>query len=134
MDNEGSSRVEVLVGDMKHSIDKIWALCRKNVALNSMLYTSGHFSEAQYSEIKEIVRILGCLKRQIDSLAEECAPAPATTRADAADEVDKRTLMDFLREFVRRDETIADAPSRIPQDIVAESGDSRAAFEAASPK
>ena len=102
MSASGCTKVEILVGDMQRTIDTMWAMCRKNAALNRLMY-AGNKNERQDSlEVREIVRMLGSLKRLAESLSEECASANVQADEAAAEEDESRTVVTLCRELAAR--------------------------------
>lgn len=57
---------------LKKSIGNIWARYEDNTVIDSLTYAEKEYGVMQREELKEIMRLLGQLKKHVDDLCEDC--------------------------------------------------------------
>lgn len=57
---------------LKNMIGNIWASYEDNTVIDSLTYAEKEYGVMQREELKEIMRLLGQLKKHVDDLYEDC--------------------------------------------------------------
>ena len=72
----------VFIDNLRKAIDEIWAR-HGNTSLNSIIYDQQEYGVMQYAELAENLEMLLKIKKNLDSLAEECSDLSDFEEADA---------------------------------------------------
>lgn len=76
MNTDICKNAEVLLCDLKKSIDETYANYSQDTLLDTLVYAKREYGVMQYIELKEILNLLHYLKKRIDNLYDDCMDIP----------------------------------------------------------